>query len=87
MPKMVCVKCEVEFKCEKNGVKVAEMFNKNQAVYKVWNADKWKCPMCGMEVVAGFANQPMMEHFEGDINKFLTEVKNRGGEIIHDKEL
>lgn len=87
MPKMVCVKCEVEFRCEKNGVKVAEMFNHNTRVYKVWNTDKWKCPICRVEVIAGFGQEPIMEHFEGDIDKFLLDIKNRGEEVVYDKDI
>jgi predicted RNA-binding Zn-ribbon protein involved in translation (DUF1610 family) len=87
MPKLVCVKCEVELKPETNGVRVAEMFNHNTQVYKVWSADKWKCPICGVEVVAGFGNYPLMEHFEGDIDIFLQKAIESGLEVIHDKEV
>lgn len=87
MPKLVCVKCQVELKPEHNGVKVVELFQKNEAIYKIWNADKWKCPKCKFEVVAGFGAQPLMEHYEGDIKAFLEELRVKGDEIIYDKEV
>ena len=87
MPKLVCIKCEVELKPEHNGVKVAELFQRNEAIYKVWTADKWKCPICGVEIVAVFGAQPLMEHYEGDINAFLEELRAKGDKIIYDKEI
>ena len=86
MPKSVCAKCEVELKPEENGVIVAEMMRNNTEIYKLWEADLWKCPECGVEVVLGFALQAFMEHFEGDINAKLDEMKLSGRRIIYDKE-
>ena len=64
MPKMVCIKCELQLKPETNGVVVSELFMNDTQVYKVWEADLWKCPGCGMEVIAGWAENPIAEHFE-----------------------
>ena len=86
MPKSVCAKCEVELKPEHNGVIVSEMMNNNTKIYKLWRADLWKCPGCGIEVVLGFASMPLMEHFEGDINKELEDFKEMGCKIIYDFE-
>lgn len=86
MPKSVCAKCEVELRPETNGVIVAEMMNNNTKIYKLWGADLWKCPGCGIEVVLGFAQQAFMEHFEGDINAKLEEFKLSGRRIIYDFE-
>jgi predicted RNA-binding Zn-ribbon protein involved in translation (DUF1610 family) len=87
MPKLMCVKCEVELRPETNGVRVAEMFQRNTQIYKIWDADKWKCPLCGFEVIAGFADKPLMQHFEGDIEKVVSTYKEMGREIIYDKEI
>lgn len=86
MPKSVCVNCEVELKPEHNGVIVAEMMRENTAIYKLWEADLWKCPECGLEIVLGFGAMPFMEHYEGDINAKLEEIKESGKRIIYDKE-
>ena len=86
MPKSVCVNCEVELKPEHNGVIVAEMMNHNTKIYKLWEADLWKCPDCGLKVVLGFASMPFMEHHEGDIDAKLLEMKENGRRIIYDFE-
>ena len=86
MPKIVCVKCEVEFKPEVNGVVVAEMFQKNQKIYKLCEADLWKCPVCGVEIVAGFAQYSFVEHYKDDCEKIVEEMKGKGRRIIYDRE-
>lgn len=87
MPKSVCVKCEVELKIARSGVKVLEMFQHNTSIYKVWDADLWECPHCGLGVVLGFAQYPLMEHYQGDIYAFVEKLKAAGNIIIYDKEL
>ena len=87
MPKMVCVKCEVEFKVEKNGVKVIEMMNQNKDMYKIWDTDKWKCPICKVEVIAGFGGMPLAEHYEPEFVSYVNTCKDRGDEIVYDREV
>ncbi len=81
MPKIVCVKCEVEYRPEKNGVTVEEMANFGS--YKLWNADLLKCPKCGNEIVGGFAQVASAEHFEPGYKKLLASV----GKTYKDYEL
>jgi acetone carboxylase gamma subunit len=87
MPKLVCVKCKVELKIERNGVKVVELFQDNLSPYRVWDTDKWKCPSCRYEIIASFADRPLMEHFQGDIEKFIKDLRDAGNEIVYDGEL
>ena len=87
MPKMICGKCEVELKPETNGIIIAEMFQQNQKIYKLWEADLWKCPICGIEVVAGFAQYNFAEHHKDDCEKIVEEMKAEGRRVIYDKEL
>jgi len=87
MPKSVCVKCEQELECEKNGVVVVEMMHQNTEIYKLWEADLWKCGKCKVEVVLGFGNQPYMEHYEGDIQATLQKLVDDGRVIVYDKEV
>lgn len=86
MPKSVCVNCEVELKPAHIGIVVAEMMHHNTKIYKLWEADLWKCPECGLEVVLGFASMPFMEHNEGDINAKLEELKTKGMMVVYDNE-
>jgi len=85
MIKRVCVKCQVEFKPEKNGIYVAEMMMKNTKVYKLWTADLLKCPVCGFLIVASFS-QKAAEHFEMDLEEKIKELIEKGATIIYDKE-
>jgi wobble nucleotide-excising tRNase len=49
-------------------------------------ADTWKCPACGTEVVAGFGERCIAEHFDDDFNKVLEKIKASGGRIEYDYE-
>lgn len=80
MPKMVCVECEVEFKPRKNGVHVIE--HASFGPYKLWSADKWYCPGCRTEVVAGFAKYPAMKHYEEGFEEKLQELED----VVNDYE-
>ena len=84
--KMVCVTCQVEFKSEQNGIWLAEMFLKNEKIYKLWHADLWKCPGCEKEIVAGLSNQPVSEHFQEDLEERVRLLKEKGERVIYDFE-
>lgn len=72
MPKTICVKCQIEYKPEKNGVVVEEMASFGS--YKLWSADLWKCPKCGHEIIAGFADRNFAEHYQPDYKDILEKV-------------
>lgn len=84
MPKPVCVECEIEFKPYKNGIMVAEMFQKNK-IYKIWSADEWECPICHKKIVYGFGSSPVCEHFEIDkVAELKKDIDVRDFETIDD---
>jgi hypothetical protein len=66
MPDLVCVKCQRKLRIEKNGVNAIEFTPVHTKEgkflqlepYQVHDTDKWKCPTCGIEVLAGFGQQP-----------------------------
>ena len=84
--KSICARCEIELKPELNGVVVAEMFHEDTAVYRLWLADLYKCPGCGIEIVQGFGSKVLMEHFEGDIDARLDSLQSSGRRIIFDNQ-
>jgi len=86
MPKSVCKSCQVELIPEKNGVIVAEMYMDNKKIYKMWEADLWKCPVCGIEIVLGFANRPFAEAHEGNCDILIETLKKSGKTIIYNYE-
>jgi len=85
MPKMVCVKCQCEFRPETNSTVVVE--TASFGPYKVWHADTWKCPGCGVEVVAGFARQPIREdHYADDFTPWLMKYLDSARRVVYDHE-
>jgi len=75
--KIMCVKCGKQLKCKKNEVIVEE--SADNCSYRIWEADLWKCPKCGTEIIAGFGSEPMAEHFEKDYRyqQVLAGLKER----------
>lgn len=85
MSKLVCVKCECELRPETNGTTVVE--TASFGPYKIWDADTWKCPGCGMEVVSGFGNNPVREdHYAEDFKPWLETYLGNSRRIVYDNE-
>ena len=65
---MVCVLDGSFLKIKTNGVTVEELMpnGKRWAPYKLWQADLYICERCGYEVVAGFGQRPIAEHYQAD---------------------
>lgn len=84
--KPICAECEVELKPEKNGVYIAEMFQKNTKVYRLWHGDLLKCPACDKKIVFNFATKPLAEHFECNgkdlFGKDIMSLEQRVEELI-----
>lgn len=90
MARLVCQRCEIQFKPEKNGVYVAELCFNNDNIYKLWIADSVRCPVCGTLVVAGFAKEPLMTNAsatEQELRETIAKIKKKGGVVIFDREL
>ena len=85
MPKLVCTNCQTELKPETSGTLIIE--TASFGPYKVWNADTWKCPGCGTEIVAGFGNEPWRsDHYSKDFPEWLESVKNTARRVEYDHE-
>jgi len=48
---------------KKNSVTVEELLE-DGSPYKLWDADLWICEECGVEVITGFGQHPMAEHWQ-----------------------
>lgn len=77
MRRAVCTKCKVSFKPETNGVAVAETFQGDQKIYKIWNADLLKCPGCGVKIILGFPDRPLAEHFAANFDEVLAYFREK----------
>ena len=86
MPKIVCYQCHVEYKIEKAGAVVVDMFRQPPQPYCIWSCDAWKCPGCGHTVIAGFGGQPMAEHFQARFPAALDEAKKSGKWLVYNYE-
>lgn len=69
IPRAICVRCRRPYRPEKNGI-VAHVYEKridgaNTYYYSI-EADKWRCPRCGHEVIVGFATNPFNFNYESD---------------------
>jgi hypothetical protein len=80
----------MEFLPKTNGVFVFEMAGNPRSIawlYRIWQADLWRCPNCGFEIVSGFGNNPLMEHFQDGFDEFADRVKaDPTATIIYDYE-
>ena len=85
--KPVCVKCNVEFRPKQNGVTVADYFMKNSQIYKLWEADLYVCPKCGMEIVVGFGQNAYAEHHSDDCEDKVFKTMEAGLRVVRNKEL
>lgn len=76
----VCRKCRCELRPEMNGVGVLDMYRPadadKQQPYTVWDADLWKCPKCGIEVVGGFGRGYISDHNRPDFQRHIDFYKN-----------
>jgi hypothetical protein len=80
MPKLVCVKCQIELRPSVNGVTVIEMASFGP--YKVWAADEWECPGCGQKIISGFSNEPIrQDHYADDFPQWLEHEIERATKV------
>ena len=77
MSEIFCLKCRTYMKVDKNGIVV-------QAGYGVRQGDRFKCPKCGDEVVAGFGEahdafpgQLFIEDELSEVEVFVTQRRQR----------
>jgi hypothetical protein len=80
---VVCCTCEVEMRLETAGVTVLE--HARSEPYKLWQADRYECPICGNRIVTRFAHQALSEHFRADFQETLNAVEP--DKLVHDYEV
>jgi hypothetical protein len=69
MPRIICCRCAVELRCDKNGVPAVELAEFGP--YRIFGSDRWKCPICEYTVLAGFSaewHEHYEEHFDAALN-------------------
>lgn len=81
MPKLVCVPCQKQYIIVKTGNYVVDMFFDPPEPYRIQNGDRWECPKCGHQIIAGFALSPLAEHFEDKFQELLEKALAIDGTI------
>lgn len=59
---------------KKTGVYVEEHTD-DGGPYKIWHADLWECPICGIELILGFGTKPIAHHFDSHYAKDQANVE------------
>lgn len=82
---VVCTACRTHLRIETQRVLVIEMASFGP--YKVWNADLYKCPGCGAEMVTGFGQCPIRaDHYAPDFGQWLDTAKSSAPKVFYDYE-
>jgi predicted RNA-binding Zn-ribbon protein involved in translation (DUF1610 family) len=71
----VCISCNVELYPRKNDVVIEDMASFGS--YQLWNADIFKCPLCGIEIATGFGYAPFAECYQEDYEKRRKSASER----------
>lgn len=64
MPRPICIKCKVEFRCKKNGYHAVLLSGTPPEPYQIWDADMWECPSCHAQILSGFGSKPIAENWQ-----------------------
>ncbi len=84
----VCVKCHCELRPETNGVGLLDMVERgrtqgqnatfvNIEPHELYDADLWKCPKCGIEIVGGFGLGAISTHYDDNFKEMIKHYKDR----------
>ena len=74
MTHITCVNCNVRYGRVTSGVYLVTMFNKPPQPYQIWHADLHECPQCSEQIVAGFGENRIMEHYQPGLAEYLNEL-------------
>lgn len=84
----VCVKCRCDFECFKNAVGYLEVIKqegKPDFPAAIWEADAYKCPQCGVEIIVGFSGRAI-EHWQGPHFERSIEYHRKGHTLFTEKK-
>ena len=84
MPNPICVDCQCEFRPVKNETIIVTMAGLDP--YQMWHADTWGCPGCKKEIIFGFGQKFVAEHWHPDFNEKLDAERQCGSRIEYDYE-
>lgn len=74
--KPICTSCEMAMRPHVNGVLVVETYDSPPMPYKLWGADEWKCPVCGMRVIVGFSEKSIHAPYAADERVVIDRMED-----------
>jgi len=72
----------MELRPEKNGFGVLDVARFGP--YQLWDADLWKCPGCGFEVVLGFGCRPIIRHEDSGFEQMIARYR-QGSKLVENQ--
>lgn len=81
-----CVKCQVEYKVEEQGVLLIEytVVGVMHRVYALFYADLWQCSDCGHQIVGGYGDGAAAHwHEKEKMQKIIDAYKEANKSIFH----
>ena len=73
--KPTCVKCQIGMRNIEGNVPCFEMFLNPPQPYKIYLADKYRCPICGYEILTGYG-AALVEHYMVDFQDTLLRLED-----------
>lgn len=86
MHKPVCTACQVELRSHKVGIAVLDTAGKEQRPYKMWSADLSKCPICGIEAIVGFGDNPHAYDWQAEKMQKLVALEASTDNLYYNHE-
>ncbi|MBA7474258.1 hypothetical protein ES707_09606 [subsurface metagenome] len=77
MRRPICAECQIELRVVKNGVTVIDMAWQPPKPAVLISADLFECPVCRKQIVSGFAQKPLAEHYEDKFEHWLQRALER----------
>lgn len=95
MPRVVCVKCERDFKMADVGIMFADMAYNPPQEMAIASADIMKCPGCGAEIVVGFSDfnhdrsriREQLEKAEHFVIRIIRSFESNAAKKEYDKNI
>lgn len=84
--KIICVRCQKEYRVKKAGVYLVETAGRNQRPYKLWSTDLLHCPICNHEVVTGFTDRPVAMDWQAERMANLIAKAKESGWLYYNHE-
>lgn len=69
----ICWKCQIEMRPLKNGVTLVEMADFGPSA--LWQADLYRCPLCGIKVVVSLGNRSWSYHTDVGFDRLLAQAE------------